>query len=487
MDIQAAFLSDIAANADDDAPRLVYADWLDENGDPDRARFIRVQCRLASMGKFDLDRYELEGQEEELLRLHGKKWRKPLAKFTVDVEFQRGFPHRIGMPAVDFATKGEELFAIAPTLRHYRAKRPQQGWDEMLTCAALEKITSLDAGQSGITVGRVRALARSARVRNLRELGLINAPLRGALTDLAASPHLEGVRALSVGRCRLGNDGLDALLRGRLAANLTSLDLADNELGVGALARLAGWEGSSRLERLVLSEHVPGADDAIAFAAGDWSGLHELILCLFRAGNNGLEALARNHTLSGLRDLIVIFENDLRWAPLLTSENLTNLERLMIGRAVASADLRDLAAGPLLPHLHALWFYAPEAAGVVSLLSSPASAGLRELSLHGEVDDARRVATALADAQHLTNLRKLTLTQMPFGVEGTRALAGAAHLAGLVHLNVGSCGLDAECAKALAVSPHLNHLRKLDMRGSVHDAAALRPLVERFGEDVVTR
>src|SRR5262249_46987469 len=95
MDIQATFLSDIAAKADDDAPRLVYADWLDENGGPDRAQFIRVQCRLASMGKFDLARYELEGQEEELLRLHGKKWRKPLAKFTADIEFQRGFPHRI--------------------------------------------------------------------------------------------------------------------------------------------------------------------------------------------------------------------------------------------------------------------------------------------------------------------------------------------------------------------------------------------------------
>ena len=63
MDIQAAFLSDIAANVEDDAPRLVYADWLDENGDPDRAQFIRVQCQLASMGQHDLERYDLEGPE----------------------------------------------------------------------------------------------------------------------------------------------------------------------------------------------------------------------------------------------------------------------------------------------------------------------------------------------------------------------------------------------------------------------------------------
>ena len=33
----------IVAHADEDTPRLAYADWLDEHGDPDRAAFIRVQ------------------------------------------------------------------------------------------------------------------------------------------------------------------------------------------------------------------------------------------------------------------------------------------------------------------------------------------------------------------------------------------------------------------------------------------------------------
>jgi uncharacterized protein (TIGR02996 family) len=38
----------ILANPADDTLRLAYADWLDENGDPARAEFTRVQCRLAS-------------------------------------------------------------------------------------------------------------------------------------------------------------------------------------------------------------------------------------------------------------------------------------------------------------------------------------------------------------------------------------------------------------------------------------------------------
>lgn len=33
-----------------DAARLVYADWLDENGEGERAEFVRVQCELARMG-----------------------------------------------------------------------------------------------------------------------------------------------------------------------------------------------------------------------------------------------------------------------------------------------------------------------------------------------------------------------------------------------------------------------------------------------------
>jgi uncharacterized protein (TIGR02996 family) len=39
-----ALLEDIRRHPDDDGPRLVYADWIEENGEPDRAEFIRLQC-----------------------------------------------------------------------------------------------------------------------------------------------------------------------------------------------------------------------------------------------------------------------------------------------------------------------------------------------------------------------------------------------------------------------------------------------------------
>jgi uncharacterized protein (TIGR02996 family) len=44
--LEAAFLADILAHPEDDTPRLIYADWLDEHGLEERAELIRVQCEI---------------------------------------------------------------------------------------------------------------------------------------------------------------------------------------------------------------------------------------------------------------------------------------------------------------------------------------------------------------------------------------------------------------------------------------------------------
>lgn len=45
---EAAFLAAITAAPDDDTPRLVFADWLEEHGQGPRAAFIRRQCEAAA-------------------------------------------------------------------------------------------------------------------------------------------------------------------------------------------------------------------------------------------------------------------------------------------------------------------------------------------------------------------------------------------------------------------------------------------------------
>src|SRR5947208_2588940 len=54
MSDEAALLAAIRANPDEDTPRLVYADWLDENEQAPRAEFIRLQIQLASDGRDSL-------------------------------------------------------------------------------------------------------------------------------------------------------------------------------------------------------------------------------------------------------------------------------------------------------------------------------------------------------------------------------------------------------------------------------------------------
>ena len=61
------FLNAIRAAPDDDGLRLVYSDWLEEQGFTARADLIRVQCALAEMADDDPRRQGLERREQSLL------------------------------------------------------------------------------------------------------------------------------------------------------------------------------------------------------------------------------------------------------------------------------------------------------------------------------------------------------------------------------------------------------------------------------------
>jgi uncharacterized protein (TIGR02996 family) len=60
-----AFLRAISAAPDDGTVRLVYADWLEEHGDP-RAEFVRLQVRLWEMPADDPARPQLQAREQQL-------------------------------------------------------------------------------------------------------------------------------------------------------------------------------------------------------------------------------------------------------------------------------------------------------------------------------------------------------------------------------------------------------------------------------------
>lgn len=88
--MQDAFLQAILENPDEDSPRLIYADWLDEHGDPDRAEFIRLQIELAHLPEEDPRRPHLERQEKALLARPGNTWAGPLVALARRWAFLRG-------------------------------------------------------------------------------------------------------------------------------------------------------------------------------------------------------------------------------------------------------------------------------------------------------------------------------------------------------------------------------------------------------------
>src|SRR4051812_32708846 len=92
-----AFLQAILDDPDDDVPRLVYADWLDDQGEHDRAEFIRTQLELARLPE-DGDRTaELRAREETLLEFNRANWAAPLEPYAYVKAFRRGFPEAVSL------------------------------------------------------------------------------------------------------------------------------------------------------------------------------------------------------------------------------------------------------------------------------------------------------------------------------------------------------------------------------------------------------
>lgn len=98
-----AFLRQIRENPDDDALRLVFADWLDENGDPERAEFIRAQIELSRTEHLAPGWLELHSRQSKLLAANRTRWLSGLPKDCwPKVDLERGFVAKVGATGKQF-------------------------------------------------------------------------------------------------------------------------------------------------------------------------------------------------------------------------------------------------------------------------------------------------------------------------------------------------------------------------------------------------
>ena len=232
MDQRAAFLEAVLATPDDDAPRLVFADWLDDHGgehDRARAAFIRVQCEAAKLAPEDPRLTELQRHEDELLRDHGKHF-SPLAAFQDEcrllrgdsrnnypyrgqLHWRRGFPRWRGMSVMTFPAaienilKREAVFDIQLEFYGLGVREPEADadWlDPLLASPRLPLVGMLDLCETMVCVD--------------------NPPSR--FLRIIQSPGLTGLQHVFVAQDFIGLVGVRALLDSPTPYRLRSLTLS---------------------------------------------------------------------------------------------------------------------------------------------------------------------------------------------------------------------------------------------------------------------
>ncbi len=214
----------ILATPEDDTPRLVYADWLDENHQPERAEFIRLQCQISQMKAHEASPwqppvvFEIRAREKALLAAYGDEWlaplrqeQGPLQSSETHGQFRRGFVEIVWMPATWFQLRAEALFARVP-VRELRITQT--------------------------TSSEFIRLMHHPLMGRLAGLDLSNRNLGDSAVDLITwSPFTSALQVLRLRGCAITDEGA-AQLAQNLECRLRELDVSFNPISRSGLELL---------------------------------------------------------------------------------------------------------------------------------------------------------------------------------------------------------------------------------------------------------
>jgi uncharacterized protein (TIGR02996 family) len=239
--LEDAFLRDIVSNPDDEAVRLIYADWLEEQGNP-RGEFIRIQCQLARWAGDSTDWRDwamiarnlthLRKREKELLKEHGDTWKAALGVTQLNPEFRRGFVEKLQLPTKAFVERGEEYFRLMPLQEVVFFPR-DLSMAQLADCPLLGRLRSV-AFLQPLSLRDMGLFASSSHLQRLTRLTLSTTLLGDiSVRALAGSPLLSQLTALDLRRSGITMESLRALLRSPVWEHLHHIDIRGNP-GIGA-------------------------------------------------------------------------------------------------------------------------------------------------------------------------------------------------------------------------------------------------------------
>lgn len=395
-----ALVRAICEQPDDDTPRLIYADFLDENGESSRAEFVRAQIELARTPTWDpfavLCRHRHAGWSEV-----GGPFRAALPDLPAGWNLawhERAFRRGLGWRAVigslfAWDELAPQLFSQAPIGEvHLKAPATLDDWRRFTTAEWMRhlRVVHLEAGSP---VEPVRMLCESPTATGITDLcfhvstsmGLpeltadlfetrFGMSLRGLYFRMGTNAVLEDlIYHLPRGETQLRRLKLELMgftpdvierwcdRRGvDVLAPLTELDLRGNYAigNEGIRALTYGLRRNTALQSLGLSK-VGMADDGLRALAGctGLSNVRMLDLSQNRFTSRSIWALADSETLAGTRSLNL---SQCR----LGDQAVRRLTRAHFWKNLVELDLRDnpisdpgvrhLVKAPLPPDLTAL-------------------------------------------------------------------------------------------------------------------------------------
>lgn len=443
MNEENAFLAAIIAQPDDTTTRLVFADWLEEHGDPDRAAFIRLQIQQSHLAEEDPACEEIQHQTCPLFEKNKSKWLADLPAWLQQEvsahNFTRGFLSNFNKTAAKVARIPQRVWAGHP----------------------IQELALHDIA------GRLNRVLALPHLNGIRDLMFLDSLTNSDWKALATCPNLTGVRELSV--LKAGNPVLAALARCPSLRGLTQLYLGgdfDNK-GIAALTK-TGAANLGRLKRLTLDSPNIGPGTATSLATTPaLAGLEGLQIGSEESGqigDSGAAALANSPHLAGLRDVWLLYQGigSSGACAFAKTRHMTGLRKLR------------LYANPLGPD------------GVRALVNGPWTE-LTELHLEGcELEDDSM--EALAESGRLTALTELNLAGNRIGPNGVKALCCAKWLRSLVGLTlcgnpIGDAGVLMLCKnKVLKKLKTLHALMIYEYWGNKFSREAIEAFKQRFGD-----
>ncbi|VTU00234.1 Uncharacterized protein OS=Nitrospina gracilis (strain 3/211) GN=NITGR_1010043 PE=4 SV=1: LRR_6 [Gemmataceae bacterium] len=151
MTDEPALLAAVRQHPDDDTPRLVYADWLEENGAAERAAFIRLQCEAARLPAGTKERRKAERAAEALFKAHKVEWFGPLWKkfhsskpAVSHCRIERGFITSLKNDVREFVAHADAIARFAPCLRRVVVEHVNDAVAKLLALPFVRTAAELD-------------------------------------------------------------------------------------------------------------------------------------------------------------------------------------------------------------------------------------------------------------------------------------------------------------------------------------------------------